>query len=142
MLENPYIKSEWFAQSSGEKTKFNWFCFELALEFYTYIMKNVQLGQFRKRCGEEEIGRLCTYFALEMKKSVVDSLSGKEDSVIIDEAYIADFLPQYSPKTHQKLLGVACAAWESQTKICEICPSRCISEKDEYCEFFDSDFYK
>lgn len=139
MLYNPYIKTEWFAQAPGGKIKFNWFCFEIALEYYECIMKNNQLDTFRKRCGKKKIGELCTYFAMRMKESVLDRLSGKEDATVIDEEYISDFLPTYPRKTHLILQDVACIAWDKVLSVCEVCPVRCVSEKDNPCTFFDSE---
>jgi hypothetical protein len=92
-LDSP-IKAEWFYKDESEKTKINWFSFEYALEFYTFIMKSEALRKYRARYSSAEIAAFCAYFAKKMKKSVYDWLAGTTSAVIIDEEYIVDYYPK------------------------------------------------
>ena len=46
MSFDPPIKAEWFYTDEREKIKINWFCFEYALEFYTFIMDSKALRKY------------------------------------------------------------------------------------------------
>ena len=41
------------------------------------------------------------------------------------------------------MLDAISKAWDEQLSVCEICPTRCVSEKDAYCTMFeDKDLFK
>lgn len=134
---DPPIKAEWFYTDESERTKINWFCFEYALEFYTFIMKSKAMQKYRARNSNEEIAAFCSYFAKRMKKSVYDQLARITPEVIIDEEYIADYYPKNTQRQNIVFIGVAGEAWDSLLSVCEICPTRCISEREKRSEFFD-----
>ncbi len=136
MKFDPPIKAEWFYDSKEEQTKINWFCFEYALEFYTFIMKSQALKDYRKKNSPEQIAAFCTYFARRMKKSVYDRLARFTSAVILDEEYIADYYPQNSQRENLIFMDVAGKAWDYLLSVCETCPVRCISEREERSEFF------
>ena len=136
-LFNPPIKAEWFYTDESEQTKINWFCFEYALEFYTFIMKSEALRKYRARNSSGEIAAFCTYFAKRMKKSVYDKLGGITPVVIIDEEYIADYYPKNTQRQNKVFIDVAGEAWDNLLSVCETCPTRCISEREKRSEFFD-----
>ena len=131
------IKAEWFYTDESEKTKINWFCFEYALEFYTFIMESKSLQKYRARNSSEEIASFCAYFAKRMKKSVYDKLAKLTSVVIIDEEYIADYYPKNTQCQNKVFLDVAGKAWDNLLSVCETCPIRCISERERISEFFD-----
>lgn len=139
MLDNPHIKAQWFAQAPGGPVKLNWFSYEVALEYYVCITQSQALASFYKRCGPKKLGKFCTHFALRIQQSVLDRLTGKEDATVIDEEYISEYLPQYSRKTHLLLQDVACIAWDRLLSVCEVCPHRCISEKEKTSPFFSGE---
>lgn len=131
------IKYDWFYSSEAEKTKFNWFCLEVALEYYDHISDSPLLSAFRKHHSNLEIARFCTYYAKRMKDSIMERLAGKTESTIIYEEYFEEYYPDNSKRHNQLLMQVAAQAWESHLRFCETCPQRCISEKDEPSPFFD-----
>jgi uncharacterized Fe-S radical SAM superfamily protein PflX len=137
MKLDPPIKAEWFYKDESEKTKINWFCFEYALEFYTFIMKSEALRKYRARNSSEEIAAFCAYFAKRMKKSVYDQLAKITPEVIIDEEYIADYYPKNTQCQNIVFIYVAGEAWDNLLSVCEVCPTRCISEREKRSEFFD-----
>jgi len=133
---NPPIKAEWFYTDESEQTKINWICFEYALEFYTFIMKSEALRKYRARNSNEGIAAFCAYFAKRMKKSVYDKLGGITPVVIIDEEYIADYYPKNTQLQNIVFIDVAEEAWDNLLSSCEICPMRCISEREKRSEFY------
>ncbi len=135
---NPPIKAEWFYTDESEQTKINWFCFEYALEFYTFIIKSQALRKYCKRNSNDEIAAFCAYFAKRMKKSVYDQLGPITPVTIIDEEYIADYYPKNTQRQNMVFIDAAGEAWDNLLSICEACPSRCISEREKRSEFFDS----
>lgn len=137
MKLDPPIKAEWFYNDESERTKINWFCFEYALDFYTFIMKNKSLQKYRARNSSNEIAVFCAYFAKRMKKSLYDQLNGITPEVIIDEDYIADYYPSNTQRQNIVFMDAAGEAWESLLSACVVCPNRCISERDKTSEFFD-----
>ncbi len=137
MKFDPPIKAEWFYDNEQEQTKINWFCFEYALEFYTFIMASESLGEYRKKNSPEQIAAFCTYFAKRMKKSLYDKLARLTSAVIIDEEYIADYYPQNPQRENLIFIDVAGKAWDHLLSVCETCPVRCISEREQRSQFFD-----
>jgi hypothetical protein len=134
------IKKEWFYHNDSEKTKLNWFLYEVALEYQVFIKRSQSLEGYRKKHSEKNIARFCTYYAKRMKKSVLEQLAGLTDATILDEEYIADFYPKNTSRQNALLMQVAFDAWDSLLAVCENCPSRCLSEKDRLSDFFD--FYE
>jgi len=113
MKLDPPIKAEWFYSNEKENTKINWFCFEYALELYTFIMKSDTLGKYRTKNSSDEIAAFCTHFSKQMKKSVYDCLNQVTPEVIIDEEYVADYYPKNTQRQNVTLMDVAGAAWDT-----------------------------
>ncbi|MGB2728945.1 MAG: hypothetical protein WBD09_10815 [Halobacteriota archaeon] len=47
------------------------------------------------------------------------------------------YFPKLSDKTVDKMLDAIEEAWDEQLSFCEVCPTRCVTEKDVYCTMFD-----
>lgn len=131
------IDSRWFYASEGDKTKINWFCYELALEYHDAITAKGALDEFRSQHGKKDIARFCTHFSLSMKKSLSGRLAKKAGGAIISEKYITQYYPQSTARQTALLLDAAARALESLLSNCECCPLRCISDAASPCDFFD-----
>jgi hypothetical protein len=145
-VSSALIKKEWFYNNDEEKTKLNWFLYEFALEYHFELVRYAPLKRFLRRNTPEEIARFCAYFSKRMEKSIYDKLGGLTDATVIDEDYITDFYnkKRYSLRDCREIgfmLDVAAKAWDQLLSSCEICPTRCISEKTLLCAFFDDDDY-
>ena len=132
------IKAEWFYENEEGKTKLNWFLYEVALEYQMYIKDTPELKAYRKSHGDRNIALFCTHYAKQMKQSVLDRLYGKTEATISYEEYITDFYPEMEQRQVNLLMDVAEKAWDNHLSVCEVCPTRCISEKDDKCFMFDS----
>jgi hypothetical protein len=132
------INAEWFYENEEGKTKLNWFLYEVALEYQMHIKDTPELKAYRDSQGDQNIALFCTHFAKQMKKSILDMLSGKADAIIFDDKYISSFYPLIGKKQLDLLMDVMITAWDSHAYVCEACPTRCITERDEKCYLFDS----
>ena len=131
------IQAEWFYGNEEGKTKLNWFLYEVALEYQMFIKDTPELKAYRKSHGDRNIALFCAHYAKQMKQSVFERLAGKTDATICYEEYITDFYPEMKEDQICLLMEVAEKAWDSHLSVCESCPTRCISEKDEKCFLFD-----
>ena len=70
------IKPTSFYSAEHEKTKLNWFCYELALSFELEITQNLEKQLRRRRIHEADIAEFSIYFAKEMKTILLQQLEG------------------------------------------------------------------
>ena len=131
------ILASWFYTYDFEKTKFNWFCYEYALNLYDFVKGIKKLKKWRQGMTDMEIANFCAYFAKRMKKSVEDRLAGITEETEADEEYLSDYCHTNTRQQNAILLKVAGEAWEQLLSVCVTCPTRCLSERFLPCEFFD-----
>jgi hypothetical protein len=138
-----HITPDRFFSNDKEKTKLNWFLFELALEIERCIAKERRLTIDLRRKGVDDhrVRDFCVHYAKHMKKEILDKLAGRTTSVGLGYLEIERFFPQIGDRLVDKLLTVVGKAWESQTGACVVCPTRCISERDERAPMFDDPVY-
>jgi hypothetical protein len=136
------IKKKSFYSRESEKTKLNWFCFEMALSIELDIRKNLGKQLMKHKIYDKSIAEFSIYYSKAMKDIILQKLSGKIKTVIHSYEPIESYFPKLNDEMVNKMLDVISKAWEGQLNVCVLCPNRCISEKDVYCTMFDSDFYK
>jgi len=74
---------------------------------------------------------------------ILQKLSGRIETVYFSYDMIETYFPNIEDKFINKMLDSISKTWDTQLSFCEICPTRCISEKDEYCSMFnDVDLFK
>lgn len=131
------VKPSMFVRRESEKTKLNWFCYEMSMAFYGEI--NEQLGKSLKkyRIMDKDIANFSIYLAKRMKDIVLKKLSGKIDNFYFSYEMVGSYFPKLNDRLVNKLLEVISKAWYKQLDFCVMCPTRCITEKDEYCTMFD-----
>jgi uncharacterized Fe-S radical SAM superfamily protein PflX len=135
--DNP-VKPTSFYSREHDKTKLNWFCYELALNFCLAIRRKVGKKLEKSYAiREENIADFSIYFAKKMKEIILQKLSGEIETVYFSFDLVEAYFPYLSDKLINKLLDVLEEAWDELLSVCEICPTRCVSEKDEYCTMFD-----
>lgn len=138
-----YISPADFFSTDVEKIKLNWFLFEFAVELEMFIAHDRQLRSrlLRKGVTDAQIGRFCVHYAKNMRGQILDRIAGKIPHVRISYEKIEAFFPLIGDLLVDRILNVAAKAWDSQTEGCEVCPTRCISEKDERALMFDDPYY-
>lgn len=135
------IKPTSFYSAEHEKTKLNWFCYELALSFELEITQNFEKQLRRRRIHEADIAEFSIYFAKEMKTILLQQLSGEIKMIYFPHERVEAYFPLLSDRLVEKILDAIAEAWDEQLSVCEICPIRCVSEKDVYCTMFDDGPY-
>lgn len=126
-----------FYSSDSEKTKLNWFLYELAMAFYDEVEKPLKKMFKTKSISEADIAKFATRSALEMKGPVCDFTDGKIDHIEFGGYFFTEILPPLSAKNHNRLMDALAKAWDGHLAACGVCPTRCISEREKYCTMFD-----
>jgi len=136
------VKPNEFVCRESEKTKLNWFCYEISMAFYDEI--NKQLGRSLKkyRISDKDIADFSVYLSKSMKGIILKKLSGEIDNVYFSYERVESYFPKLNFRLVNKLLDVISKAWYEQLDFCVVCPTRCITEKDEYCTMFDNYGFK
>ncbi len=135
------IQSTSFYSREDEKTKFNWFSYELSIEVYDAIKQNVGHLLKRARISDEELAAFSIFFSKKMQGIILEKLAGKIDTVYISPEMITIYFPEINDKLVNEMVNAILTAWDALLSVCGTCPNRCISEKDEYCIMFDNPFY-
>jgi len=139
MFDDTPIKSTWFYIHESEKTKLNWFLYEFACTLYVHMSssKNSVLQRWKSKRSNKQLAEFCAYFSKRMKQSIYDRLDGLTVATVGKEDYIFDLCHTNTAAENGAILDVVESSWDELLAICEICPARCISERDEYCTLFD-----
>jgi len=140
-FEYSVIKPTSFYSGEHEKTKLNWFCFEISVGLFDEIKKNHGRQLKKNKIDDKAIAEFSIYIAKKMKDIVLWKLAGKIDTVYISYEIVELYFPTFNDRLVNKILDTISKVWDEQLSICEICPTRCISEKDAYCIMFDDEDY-
>lgn len=132
-----------FFSTDTEKTKMNWFLFEFAQELESFMGRKKRLKRqlHRKGVDDSHIGDFCVHYAKHMKGQILDKLAGRIRQVRVGYEEIEAFFPAVGDRLVDEVLTVVANAWDSHTEACVVCPTRCISERDERAPMFDDPFY-
>lgn len=74
-----------------------------------------------------------------MKGIILQKLSGTINETYISFEIVESYFPNISDGLVNKVLDVISETWDKQLSFCEVCPTRCISEKDAYCTMFNQE---
>ena len=91
----------------------------------------------RHKISEEVLADFSICTSKKLKDIILRQLSGKDKQVCISYELIESYFPDLDDRLVNKMLDVLSKAWDEELSLCEVCPNRCISEKDEYCTMFD-----
>ena len=113
----------------------------MACELATELTNPRMLKFFRKEgIVEQKIRRACQQMSLAMKEPIQAQLSTKAKAVELKYTIVEAGFPNLSDRSINKILIAVYRAYLTLTTRCVMCPTRCISEKDEDCVlFFDPD---
>lgn len=131
------IKPTSFYSSESEKTKLNWFCYELSMDIYDNMAEKIGKRLNRHKINNYALAEFSIYISKTMKDIILQKLSGKIDKVYFSYEMIESYFPDLNDGIVNKMLDIILETWDKQLSVCEICPTRCISEKDAYCTMFD-----
>ena len=91
----------------------------------------------RHKISEEVLADFSICTSKKLKDAILRQLSGKDKNVCISYELIESYFPNLDYRLINKMVDVISKAWDENLRFCEVCPNRCISEKDEYCPLFD-----
>ncbi|MHC1610295.1 MAG: hypothetical protein ACXQTW_01620 [Candidatus Methanospirareceae archaeon] len=135
------IKPTSFYSTESEKIKLNWFCYELSRGIYLEIKESLGERLKKYEIDDESLAKFSIYIAKRMKDIILQKLSGRIEMVYFSYEMVESYFPNLSDSMVNKMLDAISKAWDELLSICEICPTRCISEKDAYCTMFDEGPY-
>lgn len=142
MKAEKFFNPSAFYSNEQEKTKLNRFCYEISCGLDTDINKELGKRLRKHRIFEEEIAKFSIYFSKKMKGIILQKLSGKIDKTYFSYEWIESYFPKLNDdKLVNDMLDVIAKTWDEQLSVCEMCPNRCITEKDNYCAMFDDKYY-
>ena len=135
------IKPASFYSSESEKTKLNWFCYELSVGIHDEIRENIGKQLKKRKIGDEAIAEFSIYISKNMKNIILRKLSDEIDRVYFSYEMVEPYFPGINDRLVNKMLDAISRVWSELLSVCEVCPTRCISEKDAYCTMFDGGPY-
>ena len=125
-----------FYSNDSEKTKLNWLCYELAMGIYGKIMEEED-EEFMRHIFD--VGAV-TDFSVHLSKRIGGGLT-KSPSGRIDKDYVLGaskrFFPGLTRRVYDTMFKAVSEAVKELLEICELCPTRCLYEKNAYCTMFD-----
>lgn len=130
-----------FYSNQSEKTKFNWFAFELACEIDRAVPYKFKKYLSKRGYTKEKFNKSCIKLATLLQGVVLKKLNKDIPDMQLNYTEVEKAFPGLNDKKINDLLMCTENAWENLLKICVSCPSACVSNKDEYCSMFDDKFY-
>lgn len=131
------IKPTSFYANEDEKIKFNWFFYELSMAIYDHMKSDIGSRLKRQKIRDEALAEFSIYYSKGMKDAILQKLSGKIEAICISYVPIVSYFPNLNDDLINKMTDVVSDAWDEVLSFCEVCPNRCISEKEAYCTLFN-----
>lgn len=104
---------------------------------YDEVNENLEKRLRKYKIDEKAIADFSIYLSKKMKDIILQKLSGRIEKVYFSYEMVESYFPNLRDKLVNKMLDAISNAWDEQLSVCEICPTRCVSEKDAYCTMFD-----
>jgi hypothetical protein len=135
------IKPIHFAAAKKDKTKFNWFAFELASEIEVAVPNALKKLLAKRGYTQQTFNRSCIKLAILLQGAVLRKLTGKTSQMEISHEQVELAFPDLNDKTINKLLDCTGRAWEHLLNGCVSCPTACISNRHDYAPMFDDETF-
>lgn len=129
-----------FVRLEKEKTRQNWFAYELALELYTGLQKSFPSEQRKNHNPEISINRLAEFsifYAREIAPTILDCLQKKQIPEYFSTKPIEKFFGGSNKKLINRILHIAQKQIAAQMDKCKNCAAQCFLHQEEYCPNFD-----
>ncbi len=133
------IQPKSFYSGESEKTKLNWFCYELSMAIYDDMQEDLGRQLKKYKISDVDLAGFSIYASKTMKGIILEKLSGTINETYISFEIVESYFPNISDGLVNKVLDVISETWDKQLSFCEVCPTRCISEKDAYCTMFNQE---
>lgn len=136
------ISAKKFYNAPDQKTKLNWFTYEIALSFQSELHDPSLVAVCKRhKITEQQIATFCIHYAKHMKKVILSFLRGEIPLIEIPYEPVYAMWPSLSEDELIAIQDHLDKAWDTQLDSCVNCPSRCISEKERLCAMFDDPDY-
>ena len=135
------IQPDHFFSSQEEKTKLNWFAFELASEIDRAVPFKLKKYLSRRGYTRQTFNMACIKLAYLLQGVALKKLGNEIADMQINYTEVEKAFPKLNDKTIDKLLDCTGAAWENLLSVCVSCPSACVSNRDDYSPMFDDKSY-
>jgi len=136
------IKPTSFYSSECEKTKLNWFCYEFSVSIYDDMKEDIGKRLKKHKIRDEVLAEFSIYISAKMKDIIIQKLSGRIDKIYFSYEMVESYFPNLDDEFINKMLDSISKTWDEQLSFCEMCLTRCISERDAYCTMFnDKDLF-
>ena len=135
------IEPDHFFSSQDDKTKFNWFAFELACEIDRAVPYQLKKYLSKRGYNKQTFNKSCIKLAILLQGVVLKKLRNEIPDMQINYTEVERAFPKLNDKTINKLLDCTGKAWDNLLGICVSCPSACVTNKDDYCPMFDDKSY-
>ncbi len=130
-----------FFSNQNEKTKFNWFAFELACEIERAVPSKLKKYILKRKYTKQTFNQSCIKLAILLQDLILKKLRNEIPKMQINYPEVEKAFPNLGDKTIDQLLTCTAGAWGNLLDVCVSCPSACISNKDDYCAMFDDKLY-
>ncbi len=128
-----------FISCQSDKTKFNWFAFELACEIESAIPSRLNGRLSKSGYTKQALNTSCIRLATLLQGVILKKLRNDIPEMQINYTEVEVAFPGLSDKIINELLDCTVTAWGNLLNICVSCPSACISHKNDYCNMFDDE---
>jgi hypothetical protein len=133
------IKPTSFYSNDHEKIKINWFAYEYAMAVYDDVGTSFRRRLISNGITSEEFAKFSIYISKFMIENAKKMLSGEIEKVCFSYEMIEAYFPAMRDRDINRLLELTAKSWYDLLGFCEMCPNRCLSEKDEPCLMFDEE---
>lgn len=133
------IKPIHFASCLADKTKLNWFSFELASELDSATPAQLKKVLARKGYTKQMFNLSCIKLAKLLQKTILRKLRNEIPEMELNYQDVEAAFPRLNDVLIAQLLKHVATAWDRLLGSCVTCPTACITNKDEYCPLFDED---
>lgn len=135
------IEPAHFFSNQNDKTKFNWFAFELSCEIRHAVPSRLMKYILKRGYTTQTFNQSCIKLAILLQGIILKRLRNEIPDMQINYTEVEKSFPRLNDKTIDELLICTGKAWENLLDICVVCPNACISNKDDYCAMFDDESY-
>ena len=105
------IKPASFYSNEIEKTKLNWFCYELSVSIYDDMKKDIGKWLKKHKICDEVLAEFSIYISTKMKDIILQKLSGRIDKVYFSYEMIESYFPNLDDEFINKILNSVASAF-------------------------------
>lgn len=131
------ITPEDFYSNESEKTKFNWFCFEFALEIMDCLGEPLKEEIRGEGYEDEDIVKFCIYYSKQTKSAIRMKLRGYSPAMELSYFPIENYFTAMSDELVDDVLTAVGRAWDRLLDCCVVCSQQCITDRDSKASMFD-----